>query len=734
MAKQPKHPKHLYQEPEAPAARSRSAKMGRRFRLRLPPWRGTLCVVVLAAYLAAAYLLPQGHELPWFSQRLAGLGFVGLLILAFVVTRPRRELSGEVLRRLRTAQHPDFGKQLRAPQKEVRRTVRLPLLGETSFRFLIAAGLAFASAIWWLTPWAPIRAARPRIDDLTISLGDEIVAAALVMPNPHMAVAAPPVLPQTARKLARLIPDNVSNYSAALKAIGLGHFSDARPLLSSALKAGEEGRIPLAQAQLEMFAGHYPEAVQYYQTALEHERDAKTLCQLAVALIQAGRYSEAQQAADDALDKCPNKSADNDPTLAGCKHVAGLLALLRGKPLAEAHTITREGGEIWQHAPGDCEPFVAASCNNRGVVHLFQGNYNGAVEMLRQADDDWGKLGAGDLHQATVRGNLAMLNLALGEFDTAQAEVAGAADQYREALPKEHPWQAVNLTQRAVLLRARGDYPHAQAAAESALTISEKTWGGDQLPTAAVLQTVAGCDYAQARYTKANTALFRSIRSIQKLCGPAHFYLAAALDLQARVKIDEERFDEAAELCAQGERISYATLGRSSPEYAAEQYTQARLAIARGRPRDARTFLDRAQKLLEDPKDQPALLSVLGDMASLDTSPLTLDHGLSQYKRTIAAAQRQLGETHPEVGRLYRGAASLFVLQENYSAAAKALQRAREIEEAALPKTHPELAATWTAYAAVLKKLTPPDDQQAAELLQRAAAMKAKHREEEMAP
>ena len=101
MSKSPHHhPKHLYQETEVPAARTRPKKTGGWFRLRLPPWPVLAAATAVLVYLLAAYLLAHGHELPRWVQLLTGLGFVALAIAAFVVITRARELPGDMLRRL----------------------------------------------------------------------------------------------------------------------------------------------------------------------------------------------------------------------------------------------------------------------------------------------------------------------------------------------------------------------------------------------------------------------------------------------------------------------------------------------------------------------------------------------------------------------------------------------------------------------------------------------------------
>ena len=229
---------------------------------------------------------------------------------------------------------------------------------------------------------------------------------------------------------------------------------------------------------------------------------------------------------------------------------------------------------------------MAASCNNRGVMYLFQANYPNAEELFGWAGDIWSKLGSEDLHDTAVRGNLAMLDLGLGQFEEARKELASVAATYREDLPREHPLVAVNLNQCAVLARALGNAAEGQALAEQALAISEKTWGPEHPATAAVLETLAACYRDQGHYAKAETTAARGTGLIGKCCGGGHFFLAAAWDAEARGR-SRPAISTRPPPCAQAEKVSLATLGRNHPEYAAEQYTRARWAIAHGQPRHA---------------------------------------------------------------------------------------------------------------------------------------------------
>ena len=201
-----------------------------------------------------------------------------------------------------------------------------------------------------------------------------------------------------------------------------------------------------------------------------------------------------------------------------------------------------------------------------------------------------------------------MLHLGLGQFEEARKELASVAATYREDLPREHPLVAVKIIESAqgrVAARALGDATKGQALAEQALAIGRKDVGARasrprppcwrRWPLATAIRGVRqGRDHGHPRQGL-----------IGKCCGGGHFFLAAAWDAQRpTAQIEAGHFDEAAALCAQAEKVSLATLGRNHPEYAAEQYTRARWAIAHGQPH-GRHLLNRTAKSPRSRKTSP---------------------------------------------------------------------------------------------------------------------------------
>ena len=157
-----------------------------------------LAGVVLVAYVAGiCLLLHPPCELFFWQKQLLGLGLAALASWFFLAAtqRPKppeilvqRLPAGPALRLRQAALHP----------ARIPRAVRPPAWDRAGgLRSLGGLGIFLVlGAAWWLSPW-PIRVktvAPP--EDMTVPLAEEIVAAVLVVPEPHMAVLQTPIVPR----------------------------------------------------------------------------------------------------------------------------------------------------------------------------------------------------------------------------------------------------------------------------------------------------------------------------------------------------------------------------------------------------------------------------------------------------------------------------------------------------------------------------------------------------------
>ncbi len=704
----------------------------RRRRLR---WGAVVAAVVLVAYVAAAYLLFPA-ELPWLQQRLLGAGCVALAVLVFALATRHAESTEELLFRLRRGQHSDFGKRRRLAQKQ-QRTIRLPVLGETSYRPFGGFGVLVLGAAWWLSPWAPVVVKEYVIEDLTVPLGEEIAAVVLVMPNAQMAIAQVPVVPLRARQLAELIDENTSSYHRGLKAIAQGRFGEARRLLATAMKDddAEPLQIHLARAQNEMYAGQFLDAVGWYKNAVGRKPDdPKLLCQMAVAWMQAGKFDRAEPVVARAVKACRQKLAEDGPAVAACLHVQAALNVGLGRQYDEAEQMCWQARGIFEEAFGRQHPLVAATLNNQAVLYLLQAKYPGAASLFSRARDIWVRtLGPQHPHVTTSLTNLAMLHYNPGQYGKAGELLQRALPIYSKSLQETSPILATTCNANALLDVTLARDQQSQQLAEKALVVSEKAFGPQHPSLAPILDTLAAFYTEAARYTKAELYYLRALAVIRKVWGPEHSYLVETLNHLACLHIAQGRYQEAESLCEQALEIAKKSLGEKHLGTAAVLNTRGRLEIERSQLRKARPYLEEALRIRREVfgREHPDVARTMGNLAALDNSPRTYGHGVSRYKKAIEMSEKLLGADHPQVAHLWYGLAALHAHRGKYPEAESCLKRALEIREKALVPYHPDLAATLDAHASLLLKITPPEPGRAAAMQTRAKSILAKHAEED---
>jgi tetratricopeptide (TPR) repeat protein len=716
-------------------------------------WLTVLIGVATAAYPLAAFLGLRHHPVAPAIQMLLAVGFVALAMLTFLSASRPKDLSPEVLERLRHVQHGDFAQQFRMLRAQQHRKIKIPGVGRISLRSLGGTAVLLVSGAWWMSPWAPVLAERPVIEDPTGRLGEELTAVMLVLFDDHVAVAQPPILPPDLRKLAGRVRDDAKPYQLGLRAMVRGDFAESRQRLGEAIEEENEKEkadkapppdpsikplLYVTVAQVEMYAGRFAEAAAAYDKAIKLSPSRPQLwCELAAARIQAGQFDLAKPALDKAARLCRDNRDTTQREAAACEHLRSLVAVARCKDFDDAVKQIEDARGNCKMAVGEDGLLVAANLNNQAVLYALRANYTGAQELLTLAQRIVaGANGQYDVHALAIQASLAAILLTRAKYDEARSLLENAEATLPATLPDDHPGRLALLNLRAMLDEALGRYDEAQKVAEQALVICEKNLGVEHPAAAPIVDGLAVIQADRGRYALGYQSSFRAVTLVKKLWGPDHPFLATDLRHQAELCILKQNYTEGETVAQQAQAVCERSFGKRHPSLAGVLCTRARLAILQDRMRDARRPLGRARDIWEGAyREHPDLAMVMGDLATLDRSEADLPEGVAQYQRAIDMLERLVGPEHPKIARLLCGQAALRVLQEKYDEAAACLERALTIQEklqdAVLGKNHPDLAATLELYATVLTKTTPPNAARAAEMTTRAKDILARHEEED---
>ena len=682
------------------------------------------------AVVAVLYVL--GPEFPWLLQKLLGIVLVGLLVLVYMVATRHVETAEETMFRLRRGQSADFGRRIRAAAQEPWR-VRLPVLGEVRCRTLGAVFVGLLGIGWWLTPLAPVSVRKLTVEDLTFRLTDEIKALIVVMADESVVLPQPPIVPPRARELAERITQQRDSYQWALKATAQGRFEDARALLdvASEKKNVELDRIHLARAINEMYAARFADATHWYQQLLVRRADdPDLLCQAAVAWMQAGEFREAEPLIEHAAEVCQEKFSKDEEAWAPVLHARAVFLLAYAGKFDQAQTAANESRRIWSEARGANHRFVAASLNNQATIYLMQANYSGAQELCLWARDSWTKsLGEANPYVAAALGNLAQLHAANGAYNRAR-DLLERADQIRkqavrdQLLPEDHPILALSsnpLTRLAVTL---GRYETTEATALQTLQIAPKRLGPEHPLVGAAAETLGALYAAEARHSKAERSYQRALAIYEKAWPEQHPALAAAISDLAELYLAQQRIPRVKEALDRLQAIVEERYGKEDPRTAATLVLRGRFHTAVGELREARADLEKALQLQTAVygEKHPEIVRTLGYLAALNHGAGTAVYlrGVEEYEKAIAMAEEFFGDEHPEIARLQYGLAELHITAGKFAEARTSLKRALDIQKETLTPFHPELAATYSAYARVLAEGQPAAPRAAAEMRRRA--------------
>lgn len=707
-------------------------------------------LLVLAVVAARVFVREQPRLVVW----LMGLACAAwaAAVYALATHEPQHD---EMALRLQRGLHLDFGKALRTSRKE-RRKVKLPLVGETTVRRVVGACISAIVFAWWLTPWAPVAVAERKIEDLSVPLSGEIMAAVLVMPDANLATVQPPIMPQRAKRLAAGIPADAAAYQRGRKALAEGRYDDARALLGTALgEAADPADVHAAVGQAELYAYRFPEALTAYEKALALKpREPALSCQAAVAAIHLGQFARADRWTNDAVKVLEEKpeaaqTPDDQRALAAALHLRATLLTVVARTGAEYEEALKlfdraKKLQAREDVLGPGHPYLAATVNNQAVLSQLRSRFAGVQAMHDQARDIWSR-GLGKRHPlvAASLDNLAMYRLVVGDYASAWQCNREALAILRESFPADapdNPVLAVALNGASILERTYARYREAETLAQQALAAFEKAFGPDHPAVASAASTLASLYGELARYVTIAKPFFLRAESVAvKTLGAEHPYVAVVFNKQAQLCLAQGQYGAAKDLAEKALKIATAAYGEEHTVVAAVLNTLGRAELELGSPGSARPHLEKALRVLEKTvgKEGPDVAVTLGNLAALDSGPVTYLSGVKRYQQAIAMTEGLLGaeqKEHPAVASLSFRTAQLLAQNRRFSEAEPYLKRAMDIQEAALVPSqpnHPDLAGTLEAYAALLRQLNPPDNARADKMLARAADIRAKHQEED---
>jgi CHAT domain-containing protein/Tfp pilus assembly protein PilF len=261
--------------------------------------------------------------------------------------------------------------------------------------------------------------------------------------------------------------------------------------------------------------------------------------------------------------------------------------------------------------------------------------------------------------------------------------------------------EATAAHERARSLFEQGHYTQALLPAQQAVALRERMLGPTHEDVAAALTTLGLIHYDRVELAQAYLLLERALAMRRASLHPSTAWITESEVNLAQVLYAQGKYAEAAPLLVHALEAQEHTFGRSDPRLA---LTLAHLAIVQrgeGKLDDAHDSVVRALSILRAanstrPGDLAMTLSVQGNilarLGDFQAARIALEESLRLREQV-------LGSSHPYVGRTLTQLGMLQVNMQNYAGALPLLKRALLINEERLGDNNPEVAGSLTSVA-----------------------------------
>lgn len=324
------------------------------------------------------------------------------------------------------------------------------------------------------------------------------------------------------------------------------------------------------------------------------EQQADRLAQAAAALIDQGRYQEAEPLLLDALALQQQTFGDRALETTRPLNQLGLLYRIQAR-YREAVDRYQQARTIVAAELGDRHPAFAAISNNLGVVYDAQGRYDEAESLYLEALEIWqATLGADHPNVAQVLSNLGLLYYNQGRYDEAEARLLASIAIRRG--DRDNP---IGLGQSLNNLALLYGQQNRLAEAEALYLESLEIWtaqGGERHPDrGTVLNNLAGVYQRQGRPDEAIDLYQQALVIYRDLWGDAHPDVANTLNNLAVLHLEQGRYGEAEALFQDSLRLWRSQLGDHHPNI---DINLSNLALLAARQGDLSQTLDYLQAAL----------------------------------------------------------------------------------------------------------------------------------------
>jgi CHAT domain-containing protein/Tfp pilus assembly protein PilF len=257
--------------------------------------------------------------------------------------------------------------------------------------------------------------------------------------------------------------------------------------------------------------------------------------------------------------------------------------------------------------------------------------------------------------------------------------------------------------EEALKLRHAGKYDEALPLVERALEIRERLLGPEHRDVDAAIDSLARIYTSKGEYVKAEPLYRRALAIREKALGKENPDTGASLNNLAELYYYQGKYMEAEPLHKRALDIREKALGKDHPTTAISLNNLASLYYSQGKYVEAEPLLKRALDIREKAlgKENPDTGASLSNLAGLYLAQGKYVEAEPLHKRALDIREKRLGKDHPTTAISLDNLAILYYSQGKYVEAEPLHKRALDIREKALGKDHPTTAISLNNLASL---------------------------------
>ncbi len=292
---------------------------------------------------------------------------------------------------------------------------------------------------------------------------------------------------------------------------------------------------------------------------------------LASILEAQSRYPQALIAVHSAQKILESIKASISPAIALSLEITNLSSLgtlqrIQGNYAEAEHSYQRAIELIETQGTEEYQSKRVQLANNLAIVYKYWGKFE-AVERLYQQTLTTLQSKYGNHHPdvASIYHNLAGLNHARGDYQTAETWARQSYQLHRELFGAQHPQTIADGAAFGSILHGLKQWDKAIAHFETAITFFEQQFGSVHYDVALNLNNLAASEQAKGDFSQAEQAYRRALEIKTQILGESHPELAITLNNLASVLKQTGKTEEAKACFEQARAIFATTLGEDHP-------------------------------------------------------------------------------------------------------------------------------------------------------------------------